>query len=219
LRGDVPDPELLRYLRPYYELAFWGKYELGVAGATAAAPAGVPSGHAHPHLKELLEIAWEATHGRRYEKPAEFNPTLVLFLCRGRGYFLLDAPQFDGRCYALDGLKPEAVASAGPDQQLPPLPLDLLNDLRQLDGQLAKRHEADRKLILRWADPCHRVGYGYTVEQPSAREPSSTGYQLSGQLFPFELDWAIKKERCRRDQNEPAFTPLPRWTVPVASAE
>ena len=74
LTGAV-DSDFLAYLRPYYDEAF------RVKATRSPTP-----------VKECMDIAWEATRGTPYLKPADTNPSLVLYQAAGQFYLLLDIP-------------------------------------------------------------------------------------------------------------------------------
>jgi tetratricopeptide (TPR) repeat protein len=215
-RNDRPDPDLLRYLRPYYELAFTGKWAAGIS--TRSVDPSRP--FVHPHVKELIEIAWEATQGTPYNKPGKSHPLLVLFTVRERACFLLDAPGFGNRCYVLNDLDRDALEPTVAADKAPALPLELLNDLRHLAVQLDRDRDRDRdpdrrsdtKLLLRWGDPYHRLGY--EVVRGSAGKVDLeylTEGLRPGNPFPYKLDWAISPARCQRCNLEKGFEPYARW--------
>ena len=182
LVGGV-DRDFLAYLRPYYDEAF----------RTKAALTPTP-------VKELMEIAWEATRGVPYVKPQEVNPSLVLYRASGQSYLLLDVPSTraapGGVCKAFplrEELNDEKVIrEAYLSERLLPLPAEI----RQV---LASFHPSQR-LTIRWRDPVS--GIGGLATPPSARastvlEPSE-GHKPH---FPFDLK-AVMNGRPYLDQDD-----------------
>ena len=214
-----PDPDLLAYLRPYYELAFRGK----LAAAERRKDGG------HPLVKELIEIAWEATQGTPYNKPSEPDPVLVLFCFDGQGCFLLDAAGFGNRCYVLKNLTPDDLRVRNVDvaDKAPPLPLDLLSDLRELSKQL-KPQAPGPQLVLRWGDPRYRLGYDDNkdgkdikvgTESPDDQNKRAILYRKeTARTFPFELNWAVKRNLCRRCKLERDFETYLPWKAPFGAS-
>ncbi len=181
-RADVG---VLRYLRPYYDAAFRFKAE----------QAPVP-------VKELVEIAWEATQGQSYRKPAEITPVLAFYRAGGpgatHGFLLLDVPATKSqpgvsRCVRLapewnDG---ELLAQAAKAGSGLPLPAAMQAELTRL--------KLDHTLQIRWRDPVTEFGVGpppppggagvraghlTAADDPlGARFPFNLGPSLRGQPF------------------------------------
>jgi tetratricopeptide (TPR) repeat protein len=139
------DVGFLSYLRPYYDAAF--------AFKAAQTP---------PPVKELVEIAWEATRGTGYVKSRTGGPALVYYRTASpQGYLLVDVPATPdqpglSRCVALgrewndDGLLREGTKTGG----VLPLP----GDLREVLAGL----KLVRPVDLRWRDPVSGLGLGRT---------------------------------------------------------
>lgn len=135
------DPNLLRFLRPYYDAAFLKKKELGC-------PA-----------KELVEVAWEATRGRPYHKLASGHSVLAVYFAGGQCHLVLDRAGAAGVCYPArgehwrDAWSQKEVRGAGAGTAPSPLPLPdkLRVALRELNCE---------KLWCRWRDPCLDIGFG-----------------------------------------------------------
>jgi uncharacterized caspase-like protein/tetratricopeptide (TPR) repeat protein len=190
---ELIDSGLLAYLRPYYDEAFRFK-----AGQTPAP------------VKELVEIAWEATRGTTYRKPKELAPVLVYYRtalqgCPPQGYFLLDVtatkdqPGGVTQCFPLgkewcdEALLKQASLAGG----ILPLP-------EKLSGTLAGL-KLDRPLEGRWRDPVSGLG------MPPASPKNLASWNLfgtpivvsvSGQdpvgptlRFPFHLGSSFPAER------------------------
>lgn len=84
LDADRARSDSRAYLRPYYDAAL--RARLGVSKT---------------HVKELLEIHWEATRGTPYIKPERVSPVLSVFVLDGEGLLLVDLPGGEGRCVPL----------------------------------------------------------------------------------------------------------------------
>jgi hypothetical protein len=136
-RLETPDPHLLKYLRPNFNVAFRAKMQL-----------------APNHAKELLEIAWEATRGIPYDKPQEERAVLGVYFADGQCYLMLDAPEGPSRCFVVNDPWTIADVAAAAAEKAPnplPLPDDVRAALRSV--------RTGCKLEYRWRDPCHSLGY------------------------------------------------------------
>lgn len=142
-RLDSPDPELLGYLRPYYDSAFVAHNQL------------LPG-----HAKELIEIAWEATRGTPYMKPGVIRPVLVVYVANNRCYMLLDAPGLN-RSYLIDEIEGQQLIAASATKELATLPDEVRKTLREIQRQQAP-------IVLRWRDPVLRIGYSPAPAAPAA---------------------------------------------------
>ena len=116
--------------------------------------------HASPkHVKDLLEIQWEATRGSYYVKPEEAMPTLALYVLDECCYLLIDLPRGASMCVSLaDDFDVEEIRNAcfSADQRhsLP----------RQIEKQLTLWRQANApdddkiKVKCRWQDPVRAIG-------------------------------------------------------------
>ncbi|HZW31978.1 MAG TPA: hypothetical protein VFF52_14805, partial [Isosphaeraceae bacterium] len=126
------DPDLLRYLRPYFDVVFLEKKLLEPK-----------------HCKELIEVAWLASRGVPYVKPPQARPLLVMHVAAGRGYLLLDVPAGMSQCFLVDeetSLHDLVVASQS--GALLPLPVAVRRALSNVEGPL----------VVRWRDPAISAG-------------------------------------------------------------
>lgn len=82
----IQDGESLRYLRPYYDTVMRCKLE-----------------HSEKHVKELLEVHFEATHGAPYVKPRDARPVLAVYVLDNKGHLLIDIPRGVSKHFSLDG--------------------------------------------------------------------------------------------------------------------
>jgi len=145
------DLEFLSYLRPYYDEAFRAK-----------------AGLSPTPVKELLEIAWEATRGTPYLKPADFGPSLVMYQACGQFYVLLDVPASHGnpggvsKCFLLkpDWYDERSLLAASESDRLLPFP----DELRQALSSL--KHP--KRLTVRWRDPVRPLGSSALAAEPVA---------------------------------------------------
>jgi tetratricopeptide (TPR) repeat protein len=176
---------LLRYLRPYFEAAFVAKAE--------AEPGQV---------KELIEIAYEATTGDSYfknfpvslsgpidrstQQPAVLAsvPVLALFIAEGRCYLLLDAPRGNSTVIVadrpVDDLKMIAASS---------ISFSCPAELQQALDRVELGPEGF--LAVLWRDPVYRL----TEIIPTVRETGSP--RELGPYFPFKLSPNIPKSKLR----------------------
>jgi hypothetical protein len=99
--------EARAYLRPYYDAAMRCKL------------ANSPK-----HVKDLLEIQWEATRGSYFVKPEQAAPTLAIYVVDDKCYLLFDLPGPQGvsKCISLAetyDVGSIRTACNSPDQRLP----------------------------------------------------------------------------------------------------
>ena len=178
------DYAFLKYLRHDYDAVFVIK-----AGRTPAP------------VKELIEIAWEATRGTHYVKPAEIAPTFVLFRAAKRQYVLIDVPPPSSAQVGVSKCLPLAeewsdldvlnAATAG-------TPLPLPREVRQALAAIkyperrGRLHPEAVRWTVRWRDPVWGIGMnppeGVRVGYRSAAE-------VAGDQFPFRLGDAIPADR------------------------
>jgi tetratricopeptide (TPR) repeat protein len=190
------DPDFLAYLRPYHDEAF--RYK------AAQSPAPV---------KELMEIAWEATRGTPYLKPAEVNPTLVLYRPAGQSYLLLDVPASRAapgglsRCFPLkeEWNDERALGEACRSDRLLPLPAELRQVLASL--------RTPNRLVIRWRDPVPGVG-GLALPPAAPGSLALVPGDTDRSHFPFDLKDVMNGVLYsdREDAGQPAIR-----SAPVAS--
>lgn len=116
------------------------------------------------HVKDLLEVQWEATRGEFFTKPQFNAPVLAVYLLDDKVHLLLDIPGGTSKAFCLEGeYLVSAVKRGGgnPESRLP-LPEELQRELGQLRSK-TKTSEAPlpggetvaigSRLQLRWVDP------------------------------------------------------------------
>ncbi|AGA27965.1 caspase family protein [Singulisphaera acidiphila] len=167
------DPDVLKYLRPYYDVAFLAKAK-----------------YQPDRVKELIELVWEATTGTPYHKPKTIRPVLALYLAGGRCHLLLDPSRGTPTMFALDR-SAEDLRRASQSQWALSCPEDLQRALRRLDLK------ADQKVLLIWRDPVEGIGTRIPspslpglVERPTAEKPITISTALEDApeaVFPFDL--------------------------------
>ncbi len=171
--GDAhPQQETCSYLRPYYDTAMRNKLRMKPT-----------------HVKDLIELQWEATRGEFYTKPAEPRPVLALYLLDDKCYLLLDVPGGASQQCCLEGkyyVSALTQACIGDAEPLP-LPEEIQQELIKLARQeipasapqntaeqvLTSDTNIERKwdrsrLELRWADPTRGLPEPLS---PQASEP------------------------------------------------
>ena len=152
-RLPTPDPKLLAYLRPYYDTAFVAHAEL------------LPG-----HSKELIEIAYEATHGTPYRKSGSVQPLLAMYIANKKCYLLVDAPGSVSQTFTVDesiSVEDFMAASDASVRDHLPLPDVVRRILRELEPT------SDQKSVeLRWRDPVLSIG----VERKS---PAESGFVVT----------------------------------------
>jgi predicted nucleic acid-binding protein len=165
------------YLHAYYDTAIRSKLRMK------------PS-----HVKDLLEIQWEATRSEFYTKPSEPRPVLALYLLDDKCYLLLDVPGGASiyRCqegnFYMSTLK---LACEGTTECLP-LPDDIQQEVIKLRTrkEMAPPHRSGNSvattsmdftvdqgtiLELRWADPVRGLSEQSlrVLDEPQNLEASS----------------------------------------------
>ena len=145
--NSATDVDFLRYLRGYYDAVF----------VTKVAQKPTP-------VKELIEIAWEATRGRPYAKSKVVEPSLVLYQARGQFHLLLDMPAspesagFTKYCRLQQEWNDETlVRDACGDGPLLPVPGEIRQALVLLNHS--------KRIALRWRDPITGIGIRRSVSQ------------------------------------------------------
>ena len=140
-----------------------------------------------------MEIAWEATRGTPYLKPAEVNPSLMLYQASGQFYLLLDIPASRvaagglSKCFLLkaewndDRLLCEACRS----DRLLPLPVEL----RQILASL----KPPQLLTVRWRDPVPR-SWGSAIPPATASQLIPVSFKSDASHFPFDLRTIMNEE-------------------------
>jgi hypothetical protein len=77
--------ECLRYLRPYYDAVMEAKLRLQPK-----------------HVKELLEVQWEATQGTIFRKDPDAIPVIAIYVLKDNPYLFVDIPGGLSKSYCLD---------------------------------------------------------------------------------------------------------------------
>jgi hypothetical protein len=187
----TPDPDTLKYLRPYYDAVLTAKLALKPK-----------------HVKELIEIAWEATRGAAYEKPEQPEALLVLCWTGGKCCLLLDEPSGLSKAYPVPEVQNvEDLRVERPDKDLLVLPDELRKDLRLLS----------RAPVVRWHDPVLRLGYPsvrIALSVPADAPADPTSLPGNGKVlepsrdsrFPFDLKSVFGQDKCREDTSKAAFS-------------
>lgn len=128
--------EALRYLRPYYDTVMAAKLRL------------------HPkHVKELLEIQFEATRGEGFRKPARAVPVMALYVLNDQSYLFVDIPQGVSKYYPLDEDYSRSRIETAIWQSSEPLelPREVQQALRRIPRSMATE---ERRLVeCWWRDP------------------------------------------------------------------
>ena len=149
-RPDDPDPNLLTYLRPYFEVAFLAKRSSLPRQACA---------------KELIEIAWEATQGVPYDKAGCAETVLVAFFVAGDCHLILDSPGTPGDCFVI----PEWTMAQVLSTKKSVVPLQLPIEVRK-----ALAAVQTKTIRFCWRDPCRQIGCLHGTPNPQAL--TRTGY-------------------------------------------
>src|SRR5262249_21481232 len=114
------DPDVLRYLRPYFDVVFQEKKQLEPK-----------------HCKELIQVAWLASRGVPYVKRAQARPLLVMHVVEGKCHLLLDVAAGRSNCFPLDeGISLLDLLEASRSRALLPLPGDVRKALCKVEGPL-----------------------------------------------------------------------------------
>lgn len=166
--SDQLEGETCAYLRPFYDSAMRAKIRL--------APAAV-------HVKDLLEIQWEATCGRTYVKPENPVPTLAVYILDGAPYLLYDVPLGSSGCVSLkDDFTADQVCQAcGTSANRLPLPQEVVKALRESCGSVS-RAPVER----RWKDPIR--GISDYKDLLITENPKKVWRRVrSATCFPFDL--------------------------------
>ncbi len=165
------------------------------------------------HVKDLLEVQWEATNGEFYTKPKQTAPVLAVYLFQDQCLLLLDIPDGVSRFYSIEGQDCVADvqrACAKSEYRLP-LPNELQRELvalrnrgikvgndtaaRAAPGQQAAR------LQLRWIDPQRGItpaGLPVALQKPVTE--GETVLPKAAQFdFPFLIPDGIETEPYSAD--------------------
>jgi hypothetical protein len=176
LEGPRPPSvsESVAYLRPYYDVAMQSKIGAG-----------------QTHVKDLLEIQWEATQGRYYTKSEQPAPVLAMYLLGNECYLLIDLPRADSKCVSLSTLYDAATVrrACQSTKEGLLLPHEVQRSLitwREENAQLAT------SLVLRWEDPLRGIGgdamrWGVTYRGPLEHDDPNTLSRNGKGRFPFQL--------------------------------
>lgn len=132
------------------------------------------------HVKDLLEIQWEATNGEFYTKPRLTAPVLAVYLFHDQCLLLLDIPGGVSRHYSLEGQDcvADVQRACGKAEHRLPLPNELQRELVQLRNRANKfapegavnpaAGQQAARLQLRWVDPQRGIAdplHGKTPEE------------------------------------------------------
>jgi tetratricopeptide (TPR) repeat protein len=185
--GDAhPQQETCSYLRAYYDTAMRNKLRMKPT-----------------HVKDLIELQWEATSGEFYTKPTEPHPVLALYLLDDKCYLLLDMPDGASKLCCLEGKYYVSSLTRACIGEAEPLPLP--DEIQQELVKLAKQHPAaftpfaieqgiasdsshqrmgsQSALELRWADPTRGLPSSFNAEESPAEGPSTPSHSPSKQTF------------------------------------
>ncbi|WP_010581797.1 caspase family protein [Schlesneria paludicola] len=112
--------EIGTYLRPYYDTVMRNKLRMKSR-----------------HVKDLLEIQWEATRSEFYAKPTTPQPVLALYLMDKNCFLLLDIPGGASKHCCLEGSYYVSALTRASEGRADPLPLP--EEIQQEVVKLAKR--------------------------------------------------------------------------------
>ena len=165
------DIEFLSYLREYYDVAFLAMAAPPRPADTTLGKTAAPVPPLPPvPVKQLIEIAWEATNGVHYLKPKEVAPTIVMYHAGGRAHLLIDIPpgahgQGVGRCVVMakELSEPEVLNQAAQSGNPLPLPDEMRSALTAMSSK--------QTLVVRWRDPI--LGIGTAPDTSSNSGPST----------------------------------------------
>ncbi|MCE9530767.1 MAG: caspase family protein [Planctomycetes bacterium] len=181
ISGEV-DTRFMKYLRGYYNNAFAAKAEQRL----------IP-------VKELIEIAWEATYGTIYMKPKEHAATVVLYQSGNRFYVLLDVPATNvqpaiSQSFALTEEWNQQVLQEAFESGRPlPVPHEVKKALANLRTP---------KVLVRWRDPV--TGLGFTRNSWGTLATATFKVSANGVptfQCPFNLMAALPRE-CSKVEEE-----------------
>lgn len=173
------------YLRPYYDSAMRGKMK---ASAT--------------HVKDLLEIQWEATKGTRYVKPGRNAPILATYILDDDCYLLFDLPRGKSRCVPLAEMYDAQTvrrACEGREQPLP-LPHDVQESLTNWLQNAGTDESAGVIAYLLWHDPVRKLGTGSGARHSTARRSSQSGAPPTPEPFTGEFPFRLPPELGKSDR-------------------
>jgi hypothetical protein len=150
------------------------------------------------HVKDLLEVHWEATNGEFYTKPKQTAPVLAVYLFQDQCLLLLDIPGGVSRYYSLEGQDCVADvqrACARAEYRLP-LPNELQRELVALRnrgikvgndaGVRAAPGQQAARLQLRWIDPQRGI-----VPPEVVLKPVTEGENVLPKTPPFDFPFLI----------------------------
>jgi hypothetical protein len=159
------------YLRPYYDTVMRVKL--------ATEP---------KHVKDLLEIQWEATHGRYYVKPEQAVAQLALYVVDDRCYLLYDFPHGASRHYCLAedydlAVIREACCTTGKRLTLPG------KVVKEMTAWREATVKNDEKIAVecRWEDQLREVGQCPQPTAAGSDPQATTTLKPAPSEFPFDL--------------------------------
>lgn len=151
------------------------------------------------HVKDLIEVQWEATRGEFFTKPQFNAPVLAVYLLEDQCYLLLDVPGGTSKWFSLKGEFFVQAVKRGcfnPEAKLP-LPEELQQELTQLRHR-SKPTDAGiaadlvpplpGRLQLRWIDAVR----GLTL--PQTLPGGGVALKPVNASFPFHLPEGIETE-------------------------
>jgi len=173
--------ETLGYLRPYYEAVMRAKLRMKPK-----------------HVKDLIEIAAEATQGDAYRKPDAGTPLLTLFSVGDECFLFLDTPRGLSKFYSLkEYADPATVQKACLTGRLLPVPQELRRDLATMPQAWRTRLAALERVAVHWEDPVRGLeateltpsGDRHHARRPIVGSVAETAPALAsaGGVFPFDL--------------------------------
>jgi hypothetical protein len=157
--------ETRTWLRPYYDAVMATKLRLQPR-----------------HVKELLEVQWEATRGRTYQKDASAAPVLALYVLGEKCYLFFDVPCGPSKSYCLAEDYPLADIRTATREERLTLPRDVIKELKRL----AEMGQPNVRCW--WRDPLLEPEPFPGTGVPGGTLVQSSGFRgVAGLHFPFKL--------------------------------
>ncbi len=166
--GTSLGSESRAYLRPYYDAVMRAKLTQT------------------NHVKELLEIQAEATHGTYYVKPEESHPILAIYTLGNECFLISDLPNGDSDCVSLSEMYDIETIRAACETSKTGLPLP--RDIHQsmMDWRSRLEDSQDVQVELRWEDPIRGFIAVRRIDTRIDESVRSAAKPIVGQ-FPFDL--------------------------------
>jgi tetratricopeptide (TPR) repeat protein len=146
--------ETLRYLRPYYDVAL------------KATMANSPE-----HIKEMIEICWEATHIDRYQKPDRNIPVLAIYYDGVETHFLLDIPRHTGRHFVSKDYSKQQLMNACKQGELLYLPDELAVQLQKIARESQNAGTMEPQINLIWTDSVMNIVHTPPIQVTAMKPP------------------------------------------------